>query len=173
MDTSLIESRMDLVSRLLSGLRCHALGGDVPCVLPLIESTRAEQAAHIRSLSARLTFLYAAANPAAAPDELRACKLRLLASLTYLQYECNRSDQTFGSLLRLAALENNWFCSIIGSAAHTPHRQQHLYRIPADGSLPTLSMERAVLLFLSEEGHLPEEDALRGILEKRHTKNPA
>lgn len=161
MDVSVIENRIELVDYLLDKLRCRALGGDAPCVLPLGESTRAEQTDHIHSLAARLTFCCAAANPGADAYELRAFKSRTLAALTFLQYECNPDDQTFGNLLRLAALPPDHFCRVLQTVCHTPRRFRQFYRPLAGDSPPAEHMARAVLLLLANEGRLPGTDALR------------
>lgn len=147
-----LESLEQHIDSLLLTLRWAMLGYLTPC-LPAKLVTRSEQRRAIRAAAEHLTLCFAITNADASIEELYACRRSLYAYLTYLYFECRVSDQTYASLLKLAALDEDVLSIMLAHAHHTPHSFSTRYSraTQLDGNL-----ESAVLLILQQCGGLPE-----------------
>lgn len=144
------QHHLDRINNELQQLRYHLIGGGIPCLPPANQTTRTEQLVYIHALAAQLVFYYARATPTADAEDVRNCRRRLLASLTFLLHECISGDRTYGHLLQLAELPTSTFEQVLTAARCTPHRFRHFYRAAAD-TRPIPDLGVAFLLFLDHE----------------------
>ncbi|MDY3618463.1 hypothetical protein [Agathobaculum sp.] len=155
MDTNKAQAFLARLDETLTAQRHRLIGGGIRLLPPAHTTTRAEQMDAVCSLAARLTFCCAAAYPEMDAAELRSCRSRLAAAITFLLCECAERDCTFEKLLHILALESCVLNDLLASAYRTPHRFRHFYRAALHSeSVP--DFELALVLFLMRENLLDD-----------------
>lgn len=165
LDKVAVETHAVLIDEALQKLRCHLIGGGIPCLPSMRQTTRAEQIRHITSTAAQITFCYAVVNQKAPPAELRACRTLTCAILVYLLVATNANEHTFDSFLLLLHIDRHTLLRMLMNTRWCPHRLRHFLRngIAAlhGNAVLTGNLERTLLLFLQQQKRLPNIAALR------------